>query len=214
MALSIASLLSRSKSGGILITLGPAEPRPSITQSRFYLIRLIFRNLCFVPPGLLQEPRLLSSPPAEAPLDGVLLWRIRWRLRRIPDLSCLLVGGPPPAANSSSLVTLSARVQAFSSSGWCKLIFERSGCFSFRLFIGKKSLALVPSSCMPARAWLREVKQPIVNRARRRSQFRRKKRAYLRPKSVEGVCSKYADAEYYEKRCNSFKHRGPLKLVQ
>ena len=53
-----------------------------------------------------------------------------------------------------------------------------------------------------------------MHRAQQKPQFRRNKRANLRPKSVEGVCSEYADAEYYEKRGNSFKHKGPLKRVQ
>jgi 4Fe-4S single cluster domain len=126
--------------------------RPSRSSTcKTYLQEPLFRN-----PWPFPGARLLSGPPVEAPLDGVLLSRIPRPFRRIPDLSCLLVAGRHPfelfrtpaaelptlstAANSSSLVTLSARVQAFSSSGCCTLIFERSGCsFMVRFSISEST---------------------------------------------------------------------------
>jgi hypothetical protein len=82
MALSIASLLSRSKSGGILITLGPAEPRDRRALGRGSTYRTYLQEPLFRIPCPFPGARLLS--PAEAPLDGGLIWRIRWPFRRIP----------------------------------------------------------------------------------------------------------------------------------
>jgi hypothetical protein len=56
---------------------------------RIYLPEPLFRT-----PWPFLRARLLSGPAAEAPLDGVLLSRIRRPCRRASDLSRLLVGGP------------------------------------------------------------------------------------------------------------------------
>jgi hypothetical protein len=102
-------------------------------------------GLRFRSPLPFPEARLLSDLQARAPLDDVRLSRIQRPFQRILDLSCWLGGGPPfvralserppqshrpcsTAANNSSRVTLSVRVQHFNSSAWCILIFERSGC--------------------------------------------------------------------------------------